>query len=84
MKGEKDDLKRIYGIGPVLEKTLNKLGVYYFKQIADFQAKDVQWVADNIDTFPDRIKRDKWVKQAGQYYRAKTSGKLTKKFRATV
>ena len=33
-KGEKDDLKEIHGVGPVMETTMNKLGIFYFHQLA--------------------------------------------------
>ena len=62
--GVKDDLKRIHGIGPVLEGMLNALGISQFSQIAAFTADDIHWVTDHIDAFPDRIVRDKWVEQA--------------------
>ena len=62
--GEADDLKRVYGIGPVLERTLNELGVFHFRQIAALSATDVAWLASRINSFPDRIIRDRWVEQA--------------------
>lgn len=62
--GERDDLKRIYGIGPVLERTLNELGVFHFRQIASLSAADVAWLAAHVNSFPDRIIRDQWVEQA--------------------
>ena len=61
-----DDLKRIRGVGPVLERTLNQLGIYYFKQIACLNADGIDWVTYHLDTFPGRIERDEWVEQAGQ------------------
>ena len=68
---KRDDLKEISGVGPVMQRTLNKLGIYQFKQVANLSAADVRWVSENIDTFPDRIKRDKWVSQAKKLYRKK-------------
>ncbi len=63
---EPDDLKRIWGVGPVLEKTLNSLGIYYFSQLSQLtEVDDIAWVSERIKTFPDRIERDQWVKQAG-------------------
>lgn len=59
-----DDLKKIRGVGPVLEKTLNDLGIYFFRQIAEFNDDHIDWVADHINTFGGRIKRDQWVEQA--------------------
>ncbi|MEM7468691.1 MAG: hypothetical protein AAF387_17620, partial [Pseudomonadota bacterium] len=43
-----DDLKRIKGVGPKLEKMLHKLGLYQFRQIAELKAKDVAWVDTHI------------------------------------
>lgn len=61
---QKDDLKKIKGIGEFVEKKLNALGVYHFKQVANFDAKDIEKVNDAIEFFPGRIKRDNWVGQA--------------------
>ena len=58
-----DDLKRIKGIGAVIEKTLNKLGVYQFEQIANWDSNNCAWV-DNFLSFPGRIDREDWVEQA--------------------
>lgn len=64
-----DDLKKIKGIGKVMEKTLNGLGVNTFKQLGDFEASDIQRVANALAVFPGRIDRDEWVKQAQQLHR---------------
>lgn len=61
--GEPDDLKKISGIGPVIEKKLNEMGIYHFSQIADFTEKDIDLVNNAID-FPGRIERDEWLDQA--------------------
>ncbi len=62
--GPKDDLKRISGVGEVLEKLLNDLGVYYFFQVASWSPEDVQYVDDRLEAFKGRIQRDDWVEQA--------------------
>lgn len=62
--GKPDDLKLISGVGPKLEKMLNKTGVYYFRQIANWKAADVKMVNDKLGAFPGRIERDEWVRQA--------------------
>jgi predicted flap endonuclease-1-like 5' DNA nuclease len=74
---EKDDLKKIKGIGPVMERTLNELGVTSFKQLGEFNKDDVQRVSDVLDVFPGRIERDKWVPQARDRYQEKYGLKLT-------
>ena len=61
--GKPDDLKRINGIGPVIEKTLNDEGIYHFQQIANFTPDNVSWVDKHI-SFPGRITREEWIRQA--------------------
>lgn len=68
---EKDDLKRIYGIGPVMERLLNELGVTSFEQIARFTSKDLERVAAALQSFPDRIRRDDWIGGAKKEYHKK-------------
>ena len=61
--GEPDDLKKVSGIGPVIENRLNELGIYHFSQIAKFEQRDIDLVNDAI-AFPGRIERDEWIDQA--------------------
>ncbi|GAB3013803.1 hypothetical protein [Spirosoma pulveris] len=61
-----DDLKVIIGIGPFLEKKLNAIGIYTFRQIANFAQDDIEQVNDIIEFFPGRIERDNWVGQAAE------------------
>lgn len=61
---DKDDLKHISGIGPVIEKKLNGLGIYTFRQISEFTPQMIQHVTSSIKFFPDRIGRDNWIGQA--------------------
>ena len=58
-----DDLQKINGIGKVLEKKLNKLGIYTFAQIAAFSKKDIDSINETL-SFKGRIEREKWVSQA--------------------
>ncbi|MEM7277619.1 MAG: hypothetical protein AAF385_05785 [Pseudomonadota bacterium] len=60
----RDDLKLIRGVGPVLEKTLNKLGIFRFAQIAAFNQTDIERISENLPQFPGRIQRDGWIEQA--------------------
>jgi len=62
--GEADDLKKIKGVGPKLEKELNGAGVYHFSQIASWTEKEVAWADENLVSFKGRISRDNWVSQA--------------------
>ena len=58
-----DDLKRIKGVGNVIEKTLNELGIFNFAQIAAWNQSHVLWI-ENYVAFPGRVKREEWVAQA--------------------
>ena len=62
--GKADDLKLIVGVGPVLERLLNEVGVWHFDQIAGWKARDIAFVDAKLKTFKGRITRDEWVKQA--------------------
>ncbi len=62
-QGEKDDLTRISGIGPVIEETLNEMGIFHYHQIAAFTDDDIAMVNDDI-SFPGRIEREEWISQA--------------------
>lgn len=58
-----DDLTEIRGIGNVLSKKLNEVGVFRFQQIADWNDYNI-WSFNRIIAFPGRIQRDEWVRQA--------------------
>ena len=62
--GGADDLKRIKGIGPKMEKLCNSLGFYHFDQIAGWSDQEVAWVDANLEGFKGRVTRDDWVAQA--------------------
>ena len=66
-----DDLKGISGIGPVIEKQLAGIGVTTYRQIADFDADDVERVQEAIDFFPGRIERENWISQAATLHQEK-------------
>ena len=68
---EADDLKDIVGVGPFLERKLHSLGIYTFRQIANFSKEDVQKVNEIIEFFPGRIERDNWVGQAKTFHQRK-------------
>ncbi|MEM1049668.1 MAG: NADH-quinone oxidoreductase subunit NuoE [Pseudomonadota bacterium] len=61
--GQADDLKKIKGIGPKIEGTLNTLGIYHFRQIAAWTAENKEWV-DGYLKFKGRIDREDWINQA--------------------
>lgn len=60
---KKDDLKKISGIGPGIEKKLNAMGVKTYKQVANWKAADIKTVDEKLN-FKGRIQREGWVRQA--------------------
>jgi predicted flap endonuclease-1-like 5' DNA nuclease len=61
-----DDLKRIKGIGPVIEGLLHDQGITTFRQIATLSAEDRQRVGRLLGAFHGRIERDRWIEQAAE------------------
>lgn len=60
-----DDLQRIRGIGPAIERKLNDQGVFTYAQIASMSEADIEKLDAALD-FRGRIERDGWVEQAGK------------------
>ena len=61
--GESDDLKRIRGIGVLIEKKLNSLGIVHYEQIANWTGADTARISRLLD-FQGRIEREAWIEQA--------------------
>ncbi|MGV6853454.1 MAG: hypothetical protein ACWA5R_14915 [bacterium] len=59
----KDDLKKIKGIGPAIEKKLNALGLTQYQQIAKLKTEEIDKINAQL-SFKGRIEREEWVKQA--------------------
>lgn len=58
-----DDLKRIRGVGVLIEKKLNSMGTNRYEQIANWTTSDIDRVSQALD-FKGRIERENWVEQA--------------------
>ncbi len=58
-----DDLKKLSGVGPALEKKLLENGVTTFAQIAAWSADDVAAMDEKL-SFKGRIEREGWIEQA--------------------
>jgi len=58
-----DDLKKLSGVGPAIEKKLHALGVTTFAEIADWTAEDIARVDEGLN-FKGRVEREGWVEQA--------------------
>ncbi len=58
-----DDLKKLSGVGPALEKKLHEAGVTTFAQIASWSADEIAEFDEKL-SFKGRIEREGWVEQA--------------------
>ncbi|WP_297778321.1 50S ribosomal protein L21 [uncultured Roseovarius sp.] len=58
-----DDLKRLSGVGPALEKKLLEAGVTTFAQVAAWTDADVAAMDEKL-SFKGRIEREGWIEQA--------------------
>jgi len=63
-KDTADDLKKVKGIGPQMEATLNEIGIYTFAQVARMTAKEYDLLDSITGSFPGRAQRDDWAGQA--------------------
>jgi large subunit ribosomal protein L21 len=59
----RDDLKKLSGVGPALEKKLAEAGVTTFAQIAEWTEEQVAEMDEKL-SFKGRIQREDWIEQA--------------------
>lgn len=69
--GAPDDLKLIVGVGPVLERMLQQLGIATYRQIARWSERDIDEFDARLPEFHGRIRRDGWVTQARALHQSK-------------
>ena len=62
-RGAPDDLTKLNGVGPQLEKKLNDAGIYHYWQLAAMKPEDVQKIDTDLKLH-GRIERDGWIGQA--------------------
>ena len=65
---EHDDLKEIVGIGKAFEQTLHDLGVFSYRQIANFGMSDIARVNLQLKEFKGRMEQDDWIGQAKELH----------------
>ncbi|MGB5821218.1 MAG: NrfD/PsrC family molybdoenzyme membrane anchor subunit [Saonia sp.] len=63
-KQSPDDLKKVKGIGPQMEVTLNQIGIYTFAQVSRMTEKEYNLLDSITGSFPGRAQRDDWAGQA--------------------
>ena len=59
-----DDLKKVKGIGPKMEQTLNQIGIFTFAQVSKMTKKEYDMLDSLTNAFPGRAQRDDWAGQA--------------------
>ncbi|WP_373517604.1 NrfD/PsrC family molybdoenzyme membrane anchor subunit, partial [Pricia sp.] len=59
-----DDLKKVKGIGPQMEATLNEIGIYTFAQVGRMTKREYDLLDSITEFFPGRAQRDDWAGQA--------------------
>ena len=74
VKSLRDNLQRIKGVGPAIEKTLNEMGIFRFNQIAEMSEHDIDRVARRLKGLHTRIYREDWMGQARELHDEKTAG----------
>jgi len=60
-RGVADDLKKLTGISPAIEKKLNDLGIFHYSQIAEFSPTAAHNIGEEVG-LPGRV--DSWVAKA--------------------
>jgi small subunit ribosomal protein S2 len=60
-RGVADDLKKLPGVSPAIEKQLNDLGIFHFQQIAELSAAAAHNVGEEVG-LPGRV--ESWVAKA--------------------
>ena len=60
-RGVADDLKKLPGVSPAIEKQLNDLGIFHFTQLAEFNDKAAHFVGEEVG-LPGRI--GSWIAKA--------------------
>jgi molybdopterin-containing oxidoreductase family membrane subunit len=63
-KDKADDLKKVKGIGPKMEKTLNQIGIFTFAQVSRMTNREYNLLDSITGSFPGRAQRDDWAGQA--------------------
>jgi molybdopterin-containing oxidoreductase family membrane subunit len=63
-KDKADDLKKVKGIGPKMEQTLNQIGIFTFAQVSRMTGKEYDLLDSITEAFPGRAQRDDWAGQA--------------------
>ena len=69
----RDNLQKIRGIGPSIEKILNKYDIYRYEQITNISEYEIETVARDIKGLKRQIHREDWIGQAEYLINKKVS-----------
>jgi predicted flap endonuclease-1-like 5' DNA nuclease len=61
---EPDDLRRIRGLGPAMERSLNEQGIVTFRQVANLDEAAIEKLEAQLTGISSRIRRNNWIEQA--------------------
>ncbi len=61
---KQDNLRKISGVGPVMEQKLHQLGIFTFDQVSRMTDREYDLLDEIISEFSGRAKRDDWAGQA--------------------
>lgn len=64
VKSSNDDLKKIAGVGKVIEGILHEANITTFAQVAKLKGEEIKRLSKELPNFKDRIERDDWLGQA--------------------
>jgi hypothetical protein len=70
--GERDDLKLLVGIGPMLEGLLNNAGITTYEALANSTVEQLQAILPALHD--SRVEREDWLGQARAFVQAKADG----------
>ncbi|HET9904603.1 MAG TPA: 30S ribosomal protein S2 [Xanthobacteraceae bacterium] len=62
-RGVADDLKKLPGVSPTIEKRLNDLGIFHYWQFAEFTPEDADRIGEEVG-LPGRVQN--WIAQASK------------------
>ena len=65
---DKDDLKKITGLGRMLEKQLNDKGIRYYREIAALSDADIEKLEADGVRLAARLHRENWIEQAKEQH----------------
>lgn len=72
---EIDDLKQIKGVAKVIEGKLHRVGIYTFRQVAEWDEAAIDAFSEKL-SFKGRIRNEAWQEQCSQLHQEKYGEKL--------